>query len=191
MIYIYMHKEDDIHIAQNIINELISDNTIYTTYTDSDRSQLALRQLKIALNKKAGIVMVYKISHLGQTTAGICRELTWLKDHQIQTIFIEYPSTWTCDPEKGQHGLAVILDVFQNQLNDRICQTTRSTPPSLGRKKIEFPDNWEELYDLWIKKEITGKQFIEQSGLKKGTFYHLVNEYKELLKLDQKNVNVG
>ena len=48
-------------------------------------------------------------------------------------------------------------------------------------QKISFPDNWENLYAAWDNGEITAKEFMDKSGLKKGTFYHLVNEYKELL----------
>lgn len=35
------------------------------------------------------------------------------------------------------------------------------------------------------------KEFMEKSGLKKGTFYHLVNEYRELLEINKHTMGVG
>ena len=48
-----------------------------------------------------------------------------------------------------------------------------------GRKKIEYPSNWKEVYTMWKNREITGKVAMEQLGLKRTTFYKLINEYEE------------
>ena len=48
----------------------------------------------------------------------------------------------------------------------------------LGRKATKFPDEWEELYPLWIGGEITAKEFMKKSKLKKTTFYKLVKVYQ-------------
>jgi len=48
----------------------------------------------------------------------------------------------------------------------------------LGRPKATCPNNWEEVYDLWYnRKEITAKEAMERTGLKRNTFYKLVKEY--------------
>lgn len=137
MFYLYMHKENDIRDALNIINKLNMGDSEYITYTDSDRSRIALVRLKAALNKVPGILILYKISYLGQTTTAICRELSWLKERQIITIFIEYPSTWTIDEKLNQNGLSVVLDVFQNQTKSQAYPGLPSAPLP-GRKKIDF-----------------------------------------------------
>lgn len=48
-----------------------------------------------------------------------------------------------------------------------------------GRKKVEFPSDWEEVYKLWRTREITATEAMERLELKKTTFYKLVKEYKE------------
>lgn len=48
-----------------------------------------------------------------------------------------------------------------------------------GRKKIDFPSNWEEVYTKWKKRELKGNEAMEQLGLKRNTFYNLVKEYEE------------
>ena len=47
-----------------------------------------------------------------------------------------------------------------------------------GRKEIERPDNWDEIYNLYINRKITGTEAIERTGLKRNTFYKFVNELK-------------
>lgn len=50
----------------------------------------------------------------------------------------------------------------------------------LGRPKATYPDNWDEVYDLWYnKKEITAKVAMERMGLKRNTFYKLAGKYKQ------------
>lgn len=48
----------------------------------------------------------------------------------------------------------------------------------LGRPKAEYPNNWQEVYEQWKQKEISGVQAMEQLGLKKTTFYKLVKQYE-------------
>jgi DNA invertase Pin-like site-specific DNA recombinase len=50
----------------------------------------------------------------------------------------------------------------------------------LGRPKATYPDNWDEVYNLWYdKKEISAKEAMERLGLKRNTFYKLAGEYKK------------
>lgn len=48
-----------------------------------------------------------------------------------------------------------------------------------GRPKITYPDNWNEVYELWNKRDITAKQAMERMGLKRNSFYKLVTEYRQ------------
>lgn len=47
-----------------------------------------------------------------------------------------------------------------------------------GRKKIDFPSNWDEVYPKWKNREFTGAKAMEMLGLKRNTFYKLVKEYE-------------
>lgn len=48
----------------------------------------------------------------------------------------------------------------------------------LGRPKADFPNNWEEQYNIWKAGEQTAKVTMENLGLKRNTFYKLVKEYE-------------
>lgn len=47
-----------------------------------------------------------------------------------------------------------------------------------GRKKIKYPDNWVEIYELYKTRKITGTKAMELLGLKRNTFYSLKSEYE-------------
>jgi len=45
-----------------------------------------------------------------------------------------------------------------------------------GRKAIKRPPNWEEVYNLYATRRITGGEAIRRTGLKRNTFYKFVGE---------------
>lgn len=47
-----------------------------------------------------------------------------------------------------------------------------------GRKKIDYPKNWDEVYKKYKVREITATKAMEILGLKRTTFYKLKNEYE-------------
>jgi DNA invertase Pin-like site-specific DNA recombinase len=47
-----------------------------------------------------------------------------------------------------------------------------------GRKEIEYPSNFKEVYTEWKNRDITSNKAMEQLGLKRNTFYKLVKEFK-------------
>ena len=83
------------------------------------------------------------------------------------------------------------MDVYASLLDNKTFDIRSAITASTGRKKISFPDNWESLYTAWDDGKITAKEFMDKSGLKKCTFYHLVNEYKELLEINKNTMGGG
>lgn len=45
-----------------------------------------------------------------------------------------------------------------------------------GRKAIQKPTQWEEVYSKWKQREITANKAMETLGLKRNAFYNFVNE---------------
>lgn len=43
-----------------------------------------------------------------------------------------------------------------------------------GRKRISKPDNWQDVFTRWKRREITGTQAMKEAGLKRNTFYNFV-----------------
>jgi len=47
-----------------------------------------------------------------------------------------------------------------------------------GRKEIDRPDHWNEVYSLYNSRKITGKEAMTRLNLKRNTFYKMVSEAK-------------
>jgi len=45
-----------------------------------------------------------------------------------------------------------------------------------GRKKIEHPENWQEIIEKWRSREVKSSEAMRLTGLKKSTFYRLLKE---------------
>ena len=52
----------------------------------------------------------------------------------------------------------------------------KSKGVKFGRKRIEYPSNWNEVIYKWKNNEITARKSMELLGLKQTTFYKLVRE---------------
>ncbi|GCD10453.1 recombinase family protein [Clostridium tagluense] len=48
-----------------------------------------------------------------------------------------------------------------------------------GRKEIEYPANWTEIYDKYKTREMTGTKAMEILDLKRTTFYKLIKQCEE------------
>ena len=48
-----------------------------------------------------------------------------------------------------------------------------------GRKIIEYPSNWDEVYAKYKTRELQGNEAMEQLGLKRTTFYKLISNYED------------
>jgi len=49
-----------------------------------------------------------------------------------------------------------------------------------GRKEIEYPSNWIEVYNKYKTRDLTGTKAMELLDLKRNTFYKLVKKYEEV-----------
>lgn len=192
-IYVYMKKGEDLSLINFLLEKASHGHEpYYDLYTDSDRDYIAFNQLKRDIEKENGLLIISSINNIGSNKNDVFKELAWLKNNHIETIFADYPATQIFDnPAANELALSVIIDVYASLLDNKTFDIRSSVTASTGRKKISFPDNWENLYADWDNGEITAKEFMDKSGLKKGTFYHLVNEYKELLEINKNTMGVG
>ena len=54
----------------------------------------------------------------------------------------------------------------------------REKEKHLGRPQAVFPPGWDEVYPKWIEGEVTAKRAMEILGLKRSTFYKLVQIHR-------------
>lgn len=192
-IYVYIKKGEDMATINTLLQKASHGREpYYDLYTDSNRDYIAFNQLKRDIQKQKGLLIISSVNNIGSNKNDVFKELTWLKEHHIETIFADYPATQIFDnPMANELALNVIIDVYASLLDNKTFDIRSTMAAPTGRKKISFPSNWESLYALWDNGEISAKEFMEKSGLKKGTFYHLVNEYRELLEINKHTMGVG
>lgn len=192
-IYVYIKKGEDIKEIEVLLQKASQGRELYyDLYTDFNRDYIAFNQLKRDIEKKAGILIISSINNIGSNKQEVYEQLLWLKANKIETVFADYPATHIFDnPIANELALSVIIDVYASLLGNKTFDIRSAMSAATGRKKISYPENWENLYMQWDNGEITAKEFMDKTGLKKGTFYNLVNEYKETLEINKHTMGIG
>lgn len=75
--------------------------------------------------------------------------------------------------------LAYVAEKERNNIRIRQAQgiaEAKARNVKFGRPKVEYPDNWDKVINLWTARQITAKEAMSQLGLKRSTFYNLVKE---------------
>lgn len=139
------------------------------------------------------MLVVKSLDRLSRNKTDIKNELEYLRSEGIRLKVLDLPTTLIELPE----GQEWIFDMINNILievlssiaeQERITirqrqregiEAARRMGKHLGRFPIAYPDNWKELYILWERGNITAKEFMSATGLKKTTFYKLIKKYKE------------
>ena len=154
--YIYKRENDDLTEIERLINQP------YEIYIASDRDNNAFQRLKQDMMHEPGLLIISSLCVMGADKRAILEELEWLQENGISTIVYDLAATWVFnDPIASDLVLRVLIDIYSSLQNNKSFEA----PVKTGR--IVFPENWGELYSKWSSGEITAKEFIERSGLKK------------------------
>ena len=130
--------------------------------------------------KLEDVAVIEKLNSLGMNEAEIANQLEWFVQKKRMLAVCECSATYEFGMSQPANMAA--LSVLKQTIisnNKNVVELPNYRRNNSGRNRIAFPDNWEELYDKWDKKEISSKEFLNQTGLKKATFYNLLTEYKE------------
>lgn len=173
----------------------VFDDALKTIRSDDDNAyitienQRAFHKLERLMKEyKKSVFIVSSLSSLGMNDADIATKLSWFAKQQISLVICEIPSTYEYGVNQPINQ-AVLNTILQSILSENKKVITVSFKKStVGRNKLPFPDNWDSLYSKWKESKITSKQFIEQTGLKKATFYNLMAEYREIQKENEEYI---
>ena len=174
-LYIYHKTIEDITVFDQIMNLYADQVEEIQIISENRRSYRELEYLLNHIDIKMAAVVIADLSSLGLSTEDIINHLNWFIDHDIPLFICKYPTTY-------EYGIAQPMNKIVLNTNKDIVEIPRKKRGNAGRKKVAFPDNWDELYEKWKKYEITSAEFIEKAGLKKATFYNMLAEYNIMLK---------
>lgn len=132
--------------------------------------------------REGDTVFIKDFSRLARSTQDLLRIIEKLKNKNVKLVSIkEQLDTSTPSGKLMVTMLGAIYEFERENLLERqkdgIAQAKKEGKYK-GRKKIKKPDNWQEVYNDWLTRKITGKKACELLNLKPNTFYNFINEEK-------------
>lgn len=183
-IYIYSKTSEKINAFEDVIDKVKKSEKEVTISMEHKRNFKELENIKKEMTD-TDILVIGSLKSLGITNTDISNELDYFIRNGKFLVVCDIKSTYEYGIEQPMNRaiLKTILDSII--LNNNIVRINSNKKSNAGRNKIEFPDNWEDLYEKWEKGEISSKKFLDESGLKKATFYNMITEYKGILKANE------
>lgn len=172
------------------------------TGTNFDREEyLAMKDFILNYLRKESddeiIVYFKELDRLGRNYREIKKELEWFTSRNITLKFLDMDWLDAMFEKNNNEMMLVIRDTVLNFMSyiaeaevKKMKQRQREAidlikaDPVLraekykGRKRIEYPENWDHFYKLYKEKKLKGVDCMKLMNLKKTTFYKLVKEYE-------------
>lgn len=150
------------------------------------------KTLKNSLLRYGDTLVIKELDRLGRNMKMVKEEWQDLQRMGVNIILLDNPILNTIgktDLEKTLINNIVfeLLSYMAEKERKKIRQRQmegieqlkkRNGGKGIGRPSIAYPGNWEEIYNSWKSKEITGVKAMELLGLKKNSFYKLVKKYE-------------
>lgn len=146
--------------------------------------------LKSAMLRPGDTLIVKSLDRLSRSKSDIHNELQWFKDNSIRLKVIDLPTTMM-DLPSGQEWVFemvnnILIEVLgtiaeQERLTIRQRQregiaTAKAKGKHLGRPATVLPDNWDEVIALWRSGQISAKEAMRRTGVKRTHFYAQVHK---------------
>lgn len=141
--------------------------------------------LKAAMLRRGDTLVVKSLDRLSRNKNDIKNELQYFKDNGIRLKVLDLPTTLMEYPE-GQEWIFDMVNNIIIEVLGSIAEQERTTirerqkegiaaakakGKHLGRPKAILPDNWSVVIDKLNSGEITVADAMQQTGLKRSTFY--------------------
>ncbi len=183
-IYIYSKTSEKINVFEDVIDKIKDGAKEIIISIEHKRNFGELEKIKNEMTY-SDILVVGSLDSLGISEVDIANELNYFIEKERFLVIANMESTFEYGVSQPMNR-AVLKTILDSLLADNnIVKIDYNKRSNAGRKKIEFPDNWEDLYEKWEEGEISSKKFLDESGLKKATFYNMITEYKEIQKANR------
>lgn len=144
--------------------------------------------LKTAMLRRGDTLIVKSLDRLSRNKSDIAVELRYFRENGIRVKILDVPTTCMDYPEGQEWVLEMVNNILVEVLST-IAQQERATIHArqaegiaaakakgkhLGRPSAQLPQNWDIVINAWQKGDITAKEAMRRTGLKKSTFYKLL-----------------
>ena len=143
--------------------------------------------LKNAMLRRGDTLVIKSLDRLSRNKTDIKSELQYFKDNGIRLKVIDLPTTMMELPE-GQEWVFEMVNNILIEVLGTIAEQERTTirqrqaegiaaakakGKKLGRPAVAVPENWDDVYASWKNGEITAKEAMKRTGLKRTSFYKI------------------
>ena len=154
-----------------------------------DLDRAGYQALKTTMLRPGDTLVIKSLDRLSRNKQDIKAELEYFRSHKIRVKVLDLPTTMMELPE-GQEWIFEMVNNILIEVLGTIAQQERETirrrqaegiasaraqGKTFGRPRIERPENWDAVVSLWKDREITAVEAMRRTGLKRSTFYSLVN----------------
>jgi len=183
---------------QNLDRQIISlsqyvtpDNIITDKQSGKDLERPGYQALKGALGLRSGDTLyITSLDRLARNKKDVKHELQWFKDHNIRLMILDLPTSLIQVPE-GQEWIIDMINNILIEVLSSIAEQERTTIRSrqregidaakisgkhLGRPKLQYPSNWGSVITDWQQGNITAKEAMALTKLKRSSFYKLIKD---------------
>lgn len=156
-----------------------------------DLERPGYQALKGLFGLRAGDTLyIVSLDRLSRNKEDIKGELQWFRDHNIRLKVLDLPTTMV-DIPKGQEWIMemvtnILIEVLasiaeQERITIRKRQregidAAKKKGKHLGRPRVNAPDNMDVVLGEWKKGQISAKEAMRLTGLKRSSFYKLTRE---------------
>ena len=155
---------------------------------DFDRPQYQALKLQL---REGDVLVIKSIDRLGRNYKQICEE--WreiVRDIKANIKVVDMPilDTTRTDGLIGEVISDIVLQLlgyvaeqeraFIKQRQAEGIKLAKEKGKRLGKPPIQYPDNWQDIYQIWKSGSITAREAMKRLYLKPTSFYKLAKNYK-------------
>ena len=149
------------------------DNWFIEKVSGKDTNRPKLTEM-INFVRKGDTVYVWDFSRLSRSVKDLLELVETLQEKQVHLVSIkENLDTSTPTGKLMLTMIGAINEFERTNLLERQKEgiaIAKSKGKYKGRKKIDYPSNWKEVYNQWKHREITATKAMELLELKRNTF---------------------
>ena len=154
-----------------------------------DRPQYQL--LRDQILREGDELFIKSLDRLGRNNSQTLEELRHFKEAGVVVRILDLPTT-LIDLEGNDWVMEminnIIIEVYASIAeNERMTirqrqregiDAAKAAGRQLGRNRIDYPENWQQVYGIRNTGKISAVDAMKLLGLKKSTFYKLVKEWR-------------
>lgn len=150
--------------------------------------------------KENDLLYIKSIDRLGRNYEEILEQWRIItKEKKADIVVMDMP---LLDTRKGKDLLGTLIADLVLTLLSYVSENERSNIKSrqregieaaklrgvhMGRPNKEMPEDFDDIFDAWMRGEITAKEAAMMCNVSKTTFYNKTKERRELRELEKKN----